>query len=497
MSYSSQLLTDSELAVSKLKASIDKVLVNIDGSSDGSVVLSQAMASFKEFFDGLSEPEFKPEEFRTGDTPSSISYNNNLRAIYNDIARFYNELKNLSNLQVKSFNYSQVVINEIKNRANALSSIVLDLNILNNFTRGDVLVAGDDFLNLDKIDVGAGISSTQAEIVSNGSGLSLARSGSNNLTSDPRIKVEVLPLSPQSKGLNNQDVVNTKPTPGNFGRFYEGNYYNFLGLARPEGGRFNIQYIIDPKSVKAVSDTETDTTKGIFLEYGASEEEKAQARLAMFDNNPDTFWECEYVIRLANPLIPDVSESLVINEDVEKPDEDQSFSDPEAPDTASIQVDVNDLNSRAILQDALDLTVDVIITLPQEQNVNFVSINPVVFSKAAFIDVVDIATADEATGVFNTVDGWDSLRFGKSITPELNEYLTDSQLAATLAPNRFNYSGQGIYPFPVRIAKKIKIRLSMANPAAQVYERTYALLKNNVDVTVVTTTTTTKGRLRF
>lgn len=349
-------------------------------------------------------------------------------------------------------------------------------------------------MNLDNIDVGAAISSSQAELIAGGSGLSLARAGNNSLTSDPRIKVEVIPLSPQSETSAGVGV-NAKPTAGNFNRFYEGNYYNFLGLARPEGGRFNIQFAVDPKQVGA-REGENNVSKGIFLEYGASEEDKARARLKMFDGNPDTFWECEYVIKLQSPLIPDVTESLVITETTESPNELQ-FSDPEAPTAASIQIDVNDLNSRAIAQDTVDFMIDIIITLPQEDNVNFVAINPVVFSKEAFVTVEDISTADETTGVFTTVDGWDTLKFGRSITPELNEYLTDSQLSATLAPNRFNYSGQGIYPFPVRVAKKIKVRLSMPFPSSSIYERTYALLQNNLDVSTTVTTTTTKGRLRF
>jgi hypothetical protein len=158
---------------------------------------------------------------------------------------------------------------------------------------------------------------------------------------------------------------------------------------------------------------------------------------------------------------------------------------------------VNDLNTRALQEDSIDLVIDVIVTLPEDQNVNFVAINPVVFSKNAFIEVIDISTIDSTEGEFRTVDGWEALRFAKTITPEANEYLTDSQLSASLAPNRYNYTGQGIYPFPTRVAKKIKVRLSMSQPASQPYEKTYALLKNTVEVDTTITTTTTKGRFRF
>jgi len=527
MSDTSQVFTDSELSIIKLKDALEQLADRTNGSSDTSTLLSEAMALFKSYFNNISDPEFSPVPLKTGDIVSSDVYNTNLKRIYSDISRFYKELNNLSIASIKSFNYSQVVIAEIKNRAQALASMVLDLSILNNFTRGDVIVGGDDFINSDYIDASAGLSSSPAEMISNGAGLSLARDETNNLTTNPRIKIEVLPIAPSATATSSK--VNTSPTPGNFNRFYEGNYYNFLGQARPEGGQFNIQFAADPQKINPVveettnnastsppvftdkSQTNSDTTKpgvtlepdppkeyvGVFLEYGASEDDKAKARLAMVDGNPDTFWECEYVVRLANPLVADVTDSMVVSAEVEGNPEDSGYSDPEAPDSASIQIDVNDLNQRALAQDVVDLTVDIIITLPEEQNVNFVSINPVVFSKNAFIDVVDISTISSTEGEFVTVDGWDTIKFPKTITPEANEFLTDSQVSASLAPNRYAYLGQGIYPFPMRLAKKVKVRLSMSQPASQVYERTYALLKNTLDIETTTTTTTTKGRFRF
>lgn len=518
MASTSQLISESQSSIIKLKDALAQLSSRT--SNDSNMLLSEALTLFKDFYNSLSEAQFKPQELITGDTPSSEIYNSNLEKIYSDINRFYIELKNLSKANNKAFNYSQVAVEEVKKRADALASMVLDLNILNNFTRGDVIVAGDDFINQDFIDKGAIISSVPAEPVSNGAGISLARSTSINLSTNPFTKIDVFPIAPEQGGQDVQGV-NTKPTPGNFNRFYEGNYYNFLGAARPEGGEFNIQFIMEPPPpiVEDIVDDPIRTTNpgtdkqkiagrkkpegppppptsnGVFLEYGASEEAKQQNRKNMLDGNPDTFWECEYVVKLTNPLIPDPTDSMVVDESVENP-EGSEYSNPEAPDTASIQIDVNDLNTKALSEDVLDLIIDIVITLPEEQNVNFVSINPVVFSKNAFIDVVDIATIGSSEGEFKTVDGWDTIRFPKTITPEANEYLTDSQLSATLSPSRYNYTGQGIYPFPTRIAKKIKVRLSMSQPASQTYEKTYALLKNTIDVTTTITTTVTKGRFR-
>lgn len=511
MSDTSQIATDSELSVIKLKDALLQLSERTRGSSDASIILSEAMALFKSFFENIADPDFKPRYLKTGDIVSSEIYNQNLATIHSDISRFYKELNNLTTANIKSFNYAQIVTNEIRTRANALAGLVLDLSIINNFTRGDVIVAGDDFINLDKVNSSAPLSANKAELVYGGSGLSLARASTKRLTSDPAVTIQVVPVAPQSKTSDGVDQVNTSPTPGNFNRFYEGNYYNFLGAARPEGGRFNIQFVLDPRQVKTVQEgDDPETPNGIFLEYGASEEEKAQTRKAMLDGNPDTFWECEYVIKLSTPVLGRTARryrSLINNNSANSGPlvTESEFSDSivqdtskegAAPEGAAVRINVDELDMKALTRDTVDLVVDIIVTIPQDQNINFVSINPVVFSRQAFIEVVDISTASSTDTEFTTVDGWDRLRFPKTITPEANEFLADSQIAATLAPSRFSYSGQGIYPFPLRFANKVKIRISVSNPGSNPYERTHVLLTNTIDVETTVTTTKERGRLR-
>lgn len=551
MTDSSQIATDSEQAIIKLKNALDQLIERNGNSNDASAILSDAMSLFKTFFDNIGNPEFTPIEFKHGDTPRSLDYNSNLKQIFNDISRFYKEIQNLNTATIKSFNYSQIVTTEIRKRAESIAGMVLDLNILSGFTRGDVIVAGDDFINFDKLDSSAGLSASRAELLSNGSGISLARVGSNNLTENPRIKVQVIPLSPGSG--SGTSAVNTTPTPGNYNRFYEGCYYAFLGQARPEGGRFNLKTIevppeppdpgagnnnnsvgpTDPAEVQPGNNGNFFRKAGRFkrklqgkvgkeggrfldkvfgrkrrrpepevppppppdpqdpetyyLEFGATEEEKEIARRKMFDNNPDTFWECEYIVSLQDPLV-NIEESRVSNQT-------SDAAPDEAPTTTAIQIDVDNLNTAALEKDTLDFSVDIIVTLPEQQSVNFVSINPVIFSKSAYVSIVDISTSREEDGVFVTVPGWESLKFAKTITPEANEYLTDSQVAATLAPSRFNYTGQGIYPFPTTIAKKIKITILMDKPSSQIYERTYILMRNTVETETTVTTTRTSRKI--
>lgn len=512
-----QSAIDSKSLIVKLKNSLDKINTRLSNSNNTSInaALAEANKAFKQFFDTIGDPEFIPEFLLTGDTARSEVYNSNLRAIDNDLTRFYAEIESLNQAQIKAFNFSKVVVSEITARANALASIVLDLNILNGLDRGDVLVAGDDFKNADYIESSQAIASFKAELMSNGSGLGLARNGAQDVLQGA--KIEVIPLAPTSDG----SYVTITPTAGNLERFYEGCYYNFIGAARPEGGSFNIGLQVVPVTATGTTTSYTspansnfingivgpssgpdralttvlsdEQTENIYVDYGAPEEAKKQDRKKMIDGDAGTFWECEYVYKAPSSLIPDLQDSIVTNS--------TNQGENTAADTSevSVNIDLEQAEKAALVYDtaAKDLVIDIIITLQAVNSINYVTINPIIFGSDSFPEVEDIATASTNDSDFITIDGWDNLRYAKTITPEANEFLTDSQLSATLAPSRNNYMGQGIYPFPVREAKKVKIRMRSRKPVPAPYERTYALLKRQLEEEIVTTTTTKKGALRF
>jgi len=482
MSDQIQSTIDSKSLIAKLKANLERVNTRLANSKNTSITsaLSEANASLKLFFDTLQDPIFYPKFLETGDTARSEVYNENLKAIDQDLDRFYQELASISNAQIKTYNFSRIVTDEITRRANALASIVLDLNILNGYDKGDTIIAGDDFKNNDYVDQNFAVTSTPAEATSNGYGMGLARNGSNNVLGGA--KIDVMPLAP-----NNGTSVNLQPTAGNIERFYEGNYYNFIGAARPEGGQFNIKYINTAQEGATTSGNYTEPS-GIFVEMGAPKEEKLAGRASMVDGSPVTFWECEYLFRVPDQLF-DFPEAIVVDN--------EASATNQVGGTVSVDMDEIDKIAQTYDTDTKDLVVDLIITLPSVTSINFVSLNPVIFGSNSFPEVEDIATASTTDGDFSTVDGWHNLRFAKTLTPEANEFLTDSQVAASFSPNRNNYIGQGVYPFPVREAKKLKIRLRSRKPVACPYERTFILVKRQVDITAKTTVTTTKGRLSF
>lgn len=465
--------------------------------------LSRVNYTFSKFFTELYSPSFIPVLLVKGDIVSEKVYNNNLRNIYTDITSFYKELENLTDAHIASYNYATIITSNILNNADELASTVLDLNILHEFNRSDIIVAGDDFKNLDYVDTSAGVSTVQAELLLDGGGIGLAKTDLQDIVDDST-KVKITPLAPVKETTAQ---VNISPTPGNFERFYEGNYYNYLGNARPEGGQFNLRYIsnpnekgydptVPPGDLKISSSTDnkkriegSDNIDGFFLDFGATEEVKELNRLKMFDKDPTSFWECEYLFKLPSSLFN--LNNMSINQ--EEFDSNSELSE----DSTLVNIDLDQANELAKKYDysGRDLLIELVITFPQDKTVNFVAINPIIFGQSAFPSIIDISTAESTGDQFITVEGWNNSKFSKTITPEANEFLTDSQLGLTLAPARSTYRGQGIYPFPSRQARKVRLIISMPEPVAQPYDKTMIMLKKTVHVQGTIKTTTKKGLL--
>ena len=65
-----------------------------------------------------------------------------------------------------------------------------------------------------------------------------------------------------------------------------------------------------------------------------------------------------------------------------------------------------------------DLVINLDIDLGSVKPVNFVTIDPVLFSTSNFVKVLDVATSVEDSGGFTTVDGFEEQIFDKVLTPE-------------------------------------------------------------------------------
>lgn len=297
MSDITSVIKISQADADKIRNHLAKISQTQASTSDLGNIISSANKEFSDFFSNYGQPEFQAEELKKNSTPTSSLYNENLERVSNDLGRLYSLISTTTDSSVTSFNFANVTTAEISNLANLLSSKVMDLNILNNFNKGQMIVAGDDFTDNSKIDLSAGINTTQASLIGGANAIGLKVIDSVSVTSNnPNITVTITPLMPSTDGK-----VNTDPTPGNLERFYEGRFYSFIGQQDPEGGVLQLKYIVDPSDIP----TNTSVSKaGFFAVVPSTEESKNVSRLKMFDGNPDTYWQCEFCYR-SEPLIKD------------------------------------------------------------------------------------------------------------------------------------------------------------------------------------------------
>lgn len=302
----------------KIKQHLEKIKEAQTNNPEAESAISSASEQFNTFFANYGDPYFTAHELKRNDTPRSQLYNENLTTLSDDFQRLYASLESAAESTLSAFNFTTIISKEISDQANASASKVLDLNILNGFTKGQVIVAGDDFIDLSKVDSAAGIDTSAAEILEGANALALKRVASVPVT-NPNVSVTITPVKP----IGQNGKVNTDPTPLNLERFYEGKFYSYIGQQEPEGGALQLKYVVNPADIPSSISTTTvngqpvdaqaqigaetlakqaQANSNFYAVVPATEEQKAALRAKMFDGNPDTYWQCEYVYK-TEPLI--------------------------------------------------------------------------------------------------------------------------------------------------------------------------------------------------
>lgn len=435
------------------------------GNGDLSSAISAAMEEFNKFFLNYHEKYFSANKFLRNDTPSSAKYNENMLTLANDIDNLYSSLSTTAKASISAYNFSSISSNEIKKSAEIAASKVLDLNILSDFIKGTTIVGGDDFIDNSKIDSAAAVETQKAYIIQGASSVGL-KPIDTKISSGPNTKIAISPLMPSNDG-----AVNISPTPDNLNRFYEGKFYARIGEQRPEGGFLHISYIADPSDLEGLDEL-TEPLDGKLAFYAvelSSELELSKNRKKMLDNNPDTFWEAEWVVR-TEPL-----------------------ADPIDAEEGVLEVDIAALEQIAKQFDALgqDLMFHIDYDFGEETPVNLVTIDPVLFGTQAFTEIDDVATVN-SDGVYETVDGFEEQQFDKILTPEANKAISDDLVKKTLAPSQYAYGGLGVFQFPMRFTTKLRVTFLMRDPVPDIYERQYVLTETTI-IDTTTKTTTKKG----
>lgn len=449
--------------------------------------LEDLYKAFRELHSNLGKPSLQLRPFEAKQVPRSSKINLTMREIEQDLDLAYREVGNLGNTFVEVFNYSQSLTNELSNSAESVSSRVIDLRLLEGQLDQNVLIAGDDFVDNSKTDTSFPTQNARAELNTIQGIVTLPRSESVNLV-DEKTTIKVNHVTPEELRLT--------PTVNNINRFYEGNFYNYIGSARPEGGQWHLEEELavdipntgQTSNIIEVSNGSADAVRDgdfiapfveqalgepgdgqilrpediIVYDRGATEGEKDIIRQAMVDENPSSFWECEYV-KTDSTIQRTVDDAALLDA--------SSQDDVQAAVSASVTFD--DIRNQAALASQGnddDFEVDITFTFDSPKTINWISINPNNFEESAWIDVTDISYALEGDS-YQTIPGFADNIYDNTLTDEANSELTNDVQGAILAPSKFSYKGLGVWSFESVEAKSIKLRVRQRTAVPAPYQR--------------------------
>ena len=423
-------------------------------------LFSEVYKAFKNFFSRLGKPTVQKRLQKKESPAKSSDYNKTMREIYDDIHVAYSEEDALSSAIVKNFNYSESERQLLLNSVKKISSKSLDYSFYSTGAKSKSLFGIDSFTDNSKIDFDK-MMGQAAEVVVNQGVITLKRTGN----------IDRAPTVSKITGIQ-ESIPEWKATAQTGG--YEGMYFGIKNEARPEGGKWHIQYASDGKTL---------------IDAGASEAELMPIRFKMFDNNPDTFWEVEYV---TNPVVGyknkysgqqiSVAEfnDLVANE-IDSPNVEVTGDTIVTDEYGRLIEDYIPVTQGA----AADyLTVNFTVFLNQVQNINWISLNPNNFGQELYMDILSIQTSPDGQ-VFTELEGFDDYEYDITLTQEANQELAPSMVRDTLSPDRFKFAGQGIWVFSPRRVKAIRFTVRQTRS----YLKKYEVLMIETEQTRTTTTT--------
>lgn len=499
MSLRFRIKNPTVLAIRALKRELQTLRARINSARGGDLnkILHGLYVATDKLVKGLGKPTFDPIYLVKDTDPNPEDWNLNLQRLQSDLEAAFEEDQQVKQLQADALNASVLASKELQNRAALAQSYITDLRLLHGQLEQEVIIAGDDFANTDRIDFGFPLESPQAEVNVLQGIVTLKRTEALNVVS-PNAKIEVAPIAPA-------EAASRAPTPLNDKRFYEGRFYASIGEARPEGGRWHLEERVKPGVVVPGSSTvfkidvnENNVGDGsvfdqfpdlateaaarpqgfplnpddiVVIDRGGTLDELTAFRKRMVDGNADTFWECEYVLH--KPQLDDYVEQS------------RNTGDTTETNTNLPTITAEELRARAAQTDVdeTDLEVEIVLNLERRESINFITLTPMNFHESAWLEVTDVSTARDGDDSFHVIEGFGDSLFDNVLTDEANEELTDGELKTTLAPNRYSYRGLGVYTFPPRDAQRIRIRLRQRTPVPSTYERMVVQLNRTLSAT--------------
>lgn len=435
----------------------------IQDASKENTLFTDLFQAFKDFFSNLGKPTLKKRLQKVGSPARSEDYSNTMQEIYNDVSLAYREEDSLASIMVKDFNYNEAERQMLKNKVKKIASSSLDYALFSKGLQDQSMFGSDTFSDTSKLDmkrVSAG--STPAEVSTDDGVVTLKRTGN----------IDRAPLVTKVTGIK-EGLVKWNPSTSSGG--YEGLFWGLKGEPRPEGGGWHLMYSSDGKSL---------------FELGANEEQLAPIRMKMFDNNPDTFWEVEYITspvigyrnKYSGLQISADQFNELFNNEVNSPNVDISGNTVVTDKYGSLIESYLPVTAGGAFQ---YLTVNFTVNLSRSEILNWISLNPNNFGQEMYTQVLSIQTSADGS-VFSELDGFDDHTYNITLTDKANSELSDEMVQDTLSPDRFKFAGQGIWIFSPR--KVVSIRFTIRQP--RFYLKSYDVLMVETTQNVTSTTTT-------
>ena len=425
-------------------------------------LFAQMFAAFQKFFTTLGQPTVQLRFQKVGSPAVSNDYNMTNKEIYNDIQLGYTEVNSLGNAVVQNYNYSESERKMLSNKIAKLNADAIDYFMYTSGSTSQSIFAGDNFVNRSKIDpsmVSDGY--TQAQISTVQGVATLSISGNTNLSTN------VLTVT----GISETDP---KWDPASLTGCYEGMFWAVKGQMRPEGAGLHLQFSSDGSTL---------------TELGSPEGELVINRMKMFDGNPDTFWEVEYV----TALITGYQNSTTGQQISVAQFNDLMNNNASSSGATAIGGVVVAGNSGSLASGFVPvvggtkypfLTVEFTIQMKNKYNMNWISLNPNNFGETNYIQVTNIQLSSDGSN-FVSLPGFGTGAQDTTLTNLTNQELNPNQESETLSPDQYGYAGQGIWVFDPQSVSAIKFTVNQ--PRA--YVNPYDILMVTISQTFTVTTT--------
>lgn len=261
-----------ELQFNMIRQRLEEGLADLHTEEEKNNMLNSEL---REFFMHVGKPLTKKPNAEYGHLPYIEDYNRIAEDISNDISVVYNELEYIGDAIAEAFNYSQNEKTKLKNRINALSSMVTDFNLISNEEDENVNHFKESFNNYNNIDFT--VSSGSVANISTSEGVAtLARENSTNCNNGSSIKLISGNGTPGNYHVAKRSEVTTE----------DGSQIISAKYQSDEGAHSDPEAIIDERpdtwfeyEMVNVSDEVKKITKGYDVEWTKGKEYNNKLRL--------------------------------------------------------------------------------------------------------------------------------------------------------------------------------------------------------------------------